>query len=490
MVVYLKIGLTDSPSRDETSIDMENGTTDAAPARRRGMRRWLMAATAALAMALVGVWQLVPAGAQQQGGFTTEGTQLIDANGNPFIMRGSTHADVWYQSEFASFGEISDLGANTIRVVLGSGQRDWGVTSADRVEDIVAECKAQQVICVLEVHDTTGYGDQAGAATLDQAVDYWEGLYDVLAGEEAYVLVNIGNEPIGNTDPGQWTQATSDAIERMRSIGYDHTLVVDAPNWGQDWTHTMRDNAPAVAAADPQGNTVFSVHMYEVYTSAQTVIDYFEAFEQMNLPLIVGEYGNFHGGQPVAWQTVQSEAHARGIGWIAWSYSGNGSGVEHLDQVTGFNHDQLTEWGEQVFNSQYGIGNTAERASVFGDDPDPTTEEPTTDEPTEEPTTEEPVEGDCTAAIDVANDWGSGWQGNVTVTAAGEALDGWELTWTWPGSTRITSSWNATVTASGAGVTAVDVGWNGSVASGQSREVFGFIASSPATAPTVTCEAA
>ncbi|THV28768.1 beta-mannosidase [Glycomyces paridis] len=442
-----------------------------------------MAALTALTVALAGIWALLPASAQAEGGFTIDGTQLIDANGNPFIMRGSTHADVWYQGEWASFEEISDLGANTIRVVLGSGERAWGVTSAQRVADIVAECKEQRVICVLEVHDTTGYGEQAGAASLDQAVDYWEGLYSVLEGEEAYVLINIGNEPIGNTDPAQWTQATVDAVERMRSIGFEHTLVVDAPNWGQDWTNTMRANAPTVAAADPLGNTLFSVHMYQVYSSPQTVIDYFDAFEAMDLPLIVGEYADTHQGSTVAWETIQSEAQARGIGWIGWSYSGNSDPI--LDQVLSFDPNQMTTYGERIFESANGIQATAERASVFGDDPDPTTEEPTTDEPT----TGGPTEGDCSASVSVANNWGSGWQGNVTVTATDGALDGWKLTWTWAGSTTITSSWNTTLTTSGANVTAQDVGWNGTVASGQSREVFGFIASGPTGTPAVTCEA-
>nr|BFF27433.1 hypothetical protein GCM10025732_53980 [Glycomyces mayteni] len=146
----------------------------------------------------------------------------------------------------------------------------------------------------------------------------------------------------------------------------------------------------------------------------------------------------------------------------------------------------LTTWGQRVFTSTNGIQNTAERATVFGDDPDPT--DPTSS-PTDGPTTGGPVGGDCTAAIGVVNDWGSGWQGKVTVTATGAALDGWRLTWTWAGSTRITSSWNATITSSGAGVTAADVGWNGAVAAGQSREVFGFIGSTPAATPTVSCEA-
>ncbi|MFG3339800.1 cellulase family glycosylhydrolase [Glycomyces sp. NPDC048151] len=467
---------------------MDTGTSaDAAPARRRPSRRtrkWLLALTAAVTVVLAGAWQLMPAGAQQTGGFSIDGTQLIDANGNPFVMRGSTHPDVWYQGEFASFGEISDLGANTVRVVLGSGQRNWGTTSAARVQQIVDECKAQRLICVLEVHDTTGYGEEAGAATLDQAVTYWEGLYSVLEGEEAYVLINIGNEPIGNNNPSQWTQATVNAVDRMRDIGFEHTLVVDAPNWGQDWTNTMRAQAPTVAAADPLGNTLFSVHMYQVYSSPQTVIDYFDAFEAMNLPLIVGEYADTHQGSTVAWETIQSEAHARGIGWIAWSYSGNSDPI--LDQVLSFDPNQMTTYGQRVFDSTYGIGNTSERATVYGDDPGPTT--PTTS-PTDNPTTGGPTEGDCTAKITVVGSWNSGWQGNVSVTADQGAVDGWRLTWTWAGATRITSSWNADITASGAGVTAEDVGWNASVASGQTREVFGFIATSPTATPAVTCEA-
>lgn len=453
------------------------------PRRRRAVRTWLTAGLTALTVALAGIWTLLPASAQTEGGFTIDGTQLLDANGNPFIMRGSTHPDVWYQGEWDSYGEISDLGANTIRVVLGSGQRDWGITTPDRVADIVAECKAQRVICVLEVHDTTGYGEESGAATLDEAVDFWEGMYDVLAGEEAYVLVNIGNEPIGNTDAGQWTQATVDAIERMRDIGFEHTLVVDAPNWGQDWQQVMLANAPQVFAADPDANTLFSIHMYQVYGTAQSVVDYFDAFEAMNLPLIVGEYAYTHQGENVAWETIQAEAQARGIGWIGWSYSGNSDPI--LDQYLNFDPAQITTAGEAIFESQYGIVNTAERASVFGDDPDPTdpTDPPTTDEPTE------PVEGECSAAITVVNDWGSGWQGRVDVTASEGALDGWRLTWSWPAGQAVSSSWNTTLTSSGANVTAQDVGWNGSVASGQSREAFGFIATGATATPAVTCEA-
>lgn len=295
-------------------------------------------------------------------GFHISGRDLLDANGNPFVMRGTSHPHVWYQGETGSYAEIAGLGANTVRVVLGSGQR-WGPSPAADVANVIGLCKANRLICVLEVHDTTGYGEDAAAATLDQAVTYWNSIRDVLIGQEAFVLINIGNEPIGNTNPGQWTTATADAVQRMRTLGFQHTLVVDAPNWGQDWTNTMRDNAQTVWNADTQHNTLFSVHMYQVYGTAATIRSYFDAFAQSGLPLIVGEFGHEHQGQNVDEDTIMAEAQTRGIGWMAWSYSGNTE--PYLDQTVAFNPAQLTTWGQRVFTGPNGVSQTARCATVF-----------------------------------------------------------------------------------------------------------------------------
>jgi mannan endo-1,4-beta-mannosidase len=185
----------------------------------------------------------------------------------------------------------------------------------------------------------------------------------VLVGQEAYVLINIGNEPIGNTNPAQWTTATAGAVQRMRTLGFQHTLVVDAPNWGQDWTNTMRDNAQTVWNADTQRNTLFSVHMYQVYGTAASITSYFDAFARAGLPLIVGEFGHEHQGQDVDENTIMAEAQARGIGWMAWSYSGNTE--PYLDQTVAFDPTQLTTWGQRVFKGPNGVSETSRCATVF-----------------------------------------------------------------------------------------------------------------------------
>ncbi|MET9775589.1 cellulase family glycosylhydrolase [Streptomyces sp. NPDC006367] len=292
--------------------------------------------------------------------------RLVEANGNPFVMRGVNHAHTWYPDRAGSIADIARKGANTVRVVLSNGDR-WTRTSTSEVSALIDRCKAAKVICVLEVHDTTGYGEDGAATTLDRAADYWIGVKSALDGQEKYVVVNIGNEPFGNNGYTAWTGATKAAIGKLRGAGIHHTLMVDAPNWGQDWSRTMRDNAPAVFASDPDRNTVFSIHMYGVYDTAAEVQDYLRAFVDRRLPIVVGEFGDRHSDGDPDEDAVMATAQSLGVGYLGWSWSGNGGGVEYLDMVSGFDANALTGWGRRVFHGADGISSTSRTATVYGD---------------------------------------------------------------------------------------------------------------------------
>ncbi|GII02958.1 cellulase family glycosylhydrolase [Planobispora takensis] len=330
---------------------------------------------AALAAALASVFAAAPP-AHADTGIHVSGAKIVEADGTPLIMRGTSHAHTWYTSQTSSFAGIKSLGANAVRVVLSGGR--WSANGAADVANVVSLCKQNKLICVLENHDTTGYGEQSGAYTLDQAVNYWISVKSALEGQEDYVIVNIGNEPIGNNavTPG-WTEATSNAIKRMREAGFDHALMVDAPNWGQDWSFTMRDNAKTVFAADPDRNTIFSIHMYGVFDTAAEVTAYLQAFQTAGLPLVIGEFGHNHSDGDPDEDTIMSQAQSRGLGYFGWSWSGNGGGVEYLDQVTNFNVNALTSWGQRLFNGADGIAQTAVEAKIYGGGGTPDTQKPT-----------------------------------------------------------------------------------------------------------------
>jgi mannan endo-1,4-beta-mannosidase len=222
------------------------------------------------------------------------------------------------------------------------------------------------MICVLEVHDTTGYGEEGAAASLDEAASYWISIANVLKGQENYVVVNLGNEPLGNNQQvsANWATLTSNAVNRLRRAGLHHLIMADGPMWGQDWQNIMRTTAARVFNADPDRNIVFSIHMYSVYNTPAKVIDYFNAFRSAGLPLVVGEFGGSQSG--TAADTIMAEAQARGMGYIGWSWSGNSGGNNYLDMTVNFNPGQLTPWGQRFLNGANGVRQTSRQATIYG----------------------------------------------------------------------------------------------------------------------------
>ncbi|WP_026924665.1 glycoside hydrolase family 6 protein [Glycomyces arizonensis] len=92
------------------------------------------------------------------------------------------------------------------------------------------------------------------------------------------------------------------------------------------------------------------------------------------------------------------------------------------------------------------------------------------------------AEEGCEVSYDVVNSWGSGFQANITISA-GEAINGWDISWDFPSGASVQSAWNVDWSQSGSTFNGSDVGWNGSIASGQSVQVFGFVGSGSSASP-------
>lgn len=300
-------------------------------------------------------------------GFQVSGRNLLDGNGNVFVMRGINHAYTWYTGENGSFADIAATGANTVRVVLSNGTQ-WTRNNGDEVQNIIDLCKANSLICVLEVHDSTGYPEQGSATHITNATNYWlsSDILPVIQGQEDFVILNIANEPFGNNvAESTYVNDTRSAIQALRNGGLQHTLMIDAGNWGQDWQNLMRNNAPEIFSSDPDSNVIFDVHMYEVYGNASSVNDYMQAFASNNLHLVVGEFGATHGGSNVDEDSILAFAQQFGFGYLGWSWSGNGSCCADLDIALNFDAGNLSSWGSRLIEGSNGIRQTSQIASVY-----------------------------------------------------------------------------------------------------------------------------
>jgi mannan endo-1,4-beta-mannosidase len=104
--------------------------------------------------------------------------------------------------------------------------------------------------------------------------------------------------------------------------------------------------------------------MYSSYPTVESVDAVLDRAAESSLPLIVGEFGHRLNGVDVAWQQILEKCQQLGLGYIAWSWTGNDAQTEHLDLVEDWG-GALTAWGEDVMNGPGGIRETATPASLF-----------------------------------------------------------------------------------------------------------------------------
>lgn len=87
----------------------------------------------------------------------------------------------------------------------------------------------------------------------------------------------------------------------------------------------------------------------------------------------------------------------------------------------------------------------------------------------------------ATAVFSVTNNWGSGYQGQVTVTNdTSTPITSWRVEFELPSSASVSQSWNAQQTTSGSHYTFTNVSWNGALAAGASTS-FGFLVNGSGT---------
>ncbi|MEN3536317.1 cellulose binding domain-containing protein [Microbispora sp. ZYX-F-249] len=86
--------------------------------------------------------------------------------------------------------------------------------------------------------------------------------------------------------------------------------------------------------------------------------------------------------------------------------------------------------------------------------------------------------------------WGGGFQAEVKVTAGRSAIKRWTVTRTFADGRSVTDAWNATVSGSGASVTARDMSYNGSLGAGAGT-TFGLLGSRNGgnSVPSLSCTA-
>jgi len=278
------------------------------------------------------------------------GRHLYDRCGEKVLLRGINHMVIWTDREGVTFPEIARTGANTLRVV-------WTVKDhpgEDALDAALTKALAARLIPIIELHDATGKLD-----VVPQLVDFWTRpeIVSVLKKHEASLILNIANEAGGNgTRTDAFVEVYRPAIQRLRAAGLAMPIMIDAPGWGQD-INVLQDAAPALLAADPQKNLLFSVHMWWVQGagsadpgSKRRIVTELEESVAMDLPLVIGEFAHAGVGcsKFIDYATIISEAQRHEVGWLAWSWGPGNNDCAEMDMTTDGRFETLRDWGLQV----------------------------------------------------------------------------------------------------------------------------------------------
>jgi len=304
---------------------------------------------------------------QAQNGFTTKGTQLIDATGQTFIIKGINNPHAWFgERAYLALDDIAATRANTVRIVWNTRGK------AKKLKRIIQRCIELKMIPMVELHDVTG--NASGERLVDMARHYVsKEIKPILKNYERYLLINIANEWGSHDVTSQhWLDSYTAAIAVLREAGIKTTLVVDAPGWGQNIKPVLEEGQRLIQN-DPLHNILFSVHMYGSWNNAQDITKQMEAAKEKQLPLIVGEFGyNYHDGQnnlkcKADHRTILATCQNLGYGFMPWSWTGNNKENVWLDMVERRDWKTPTQWGREVIDGTFGIRQTAQPSHVFCD---------------------------------------------------------------------------------------------------------------------------
>jgi cellulose 1,4-beta-cellobiosidase len=93
--------------------------------------------------------------------------------------------------------------------------------------------------------------------------------------------------------------------------------------------------------------------------------------------------------------------------------------------------------------------------------------------------------GTCHVGFTVTNAWNTGFQAALSIQNTGTvALNGWTLTWSFPGGQTVSQLWNGAETQAGTTVSVTNLSYNASIAPGASYNDAGFTANGTSAIPT------
>lgn len=255
---------------------------------------------------------------KKHGQLSVKGTQLVDKDQNPIVLRGMSFGwhSIW--PRFYNAGAVNwlkkDFNCNIVRAAMGIeiGERPYlkePEFSKEKIKAVVDAAIKADIYVIIDWHSHNINLKEAKVFFAEMSKSY---------GKYPNVIYEIFNEP----DYETWEEVkaySEEVIQVIRENDPDNIILVGCPRWDQD-IH--------LPAADPiigYDNLMYTMHFYAA-THEKWLRDRTDEAIKNGLPVFISESAGMEasGDGPlndVAWQEYIDWMEARKLSWITWSVS-------------------------------------------------------------------------------------------------------------------------------------------------------------------------
>lgn len=255
---------------------------------------------------------------KNHGQLKVEGTQLVDKNSKPIMLRGMSYGwhSLWprfYNKESVKWLK-DDFKCNVVRAAMGIELGDSSYIkqpefSKKKVKAIIDGAIKNDIYVIVDWHSHN--------INLKEAKIFFDEISKEYAGKPN-IIYEIFNEP----DDETWEQVkeySEEIIKVIRKNDAKNIILVGCPRWDQDI------HLPAANPIKGFDNLMYTVHFYAA-THEKWLRDRTDAAIKSGLAIFVSESAGMEatGDGPLnlkAWKEYIDWMEERKISWITWSVS-------------------------------------------------------------------------------------------------------------------------------------------------------------------------
>ncbi len=282
---------------------------------------------------------------KQNGKLKVEGTQLVNAKGQPVVLHGMSFGWHNWWPRFYNAGTVKwlrdDWRCSVVRAAMGvepdRGYIKDSAGSLSKIKAVIDAAIKEDIYVIIDWHSHNINLAEAKAFFKNMATAY-----------HSYpnIIYEIFNEPDHETWP-EVKKYAEEVIAEIRSIDKDNIILVGSPRWDQEIQ---------LPAADPIknfDNLMYTMHFY-AGTHKQWLRDRTDEAIRKGLPIFVSECAGMEatGDGPIdhaEWKKFKDWMDEKKISWVAWSVSDKNESCSVLNPSANSNGNwketDIKEWG-------------------------------------------------------------------------------------------------------------------------------------------------